>query len=105
MQSTVCSESAARCLSKSYMALPISVFAVEIAGDVLADCRLDRGEAGVVAHAEQMFDLCFGEILVLVPNCLGHVDIFNIGRPAKRLEHGADHVAKALRMAGAHIED
>src|SRR5665647_61156 len=96
MQSTVCPVRSARCLSKSNMALAfahdligkplptvpdhaltISVFAVEIAGD----------------------------ILVLAADRVRHLDIFDIGRPPERLEHGADHVAEAFGFAGADIEN
>src|SRR5262249_14684789 len=87
MQSTVCSDKAARCLSKSYIALPITVVAVEIARDVLVDRRLERHEAGVVTRTLKALDARFGEILVLAADRLGHIDIFNFRRQMKRLEH------------------
>src|SRR5437588_6088833 len=105
MQSTVWSESAARCLSKSYMALPVAVVAVEVAGHVLVHGRLDRHEPGIIARVAQMFDACFSEILILRANCLRHLDIFDIHWPAKRFEHGADHVTEALSLAGANVKD
>src|SRR5665811_1974714 len=105
MQSTVCPVRSARCLSKSNMALAfahdligkplptfpdhaltISVFAVEIAGDILANGRLARGEAGVIAGAAQVLDGALREILVLAADRVRHLDIFDIGRPPERLE-------------------
>ena len=38
--------------------LSVSVRAVEIAGDVVADGGLERGEAGVIAGAAQVLDRC-----------------------------------------------
>src|ERR1700688_3377801 len=105
MQSTVCSASAERCLSKSNMALPIAVGEVEITADVLTDRRLKRREAGIIAGAAQVLDTALGEVLILAADRVRHLDIFDIGRPAERLEHGADHVAKAFGLAGADIKD
>src|ERR1019366_6805335 len=98
MQSTVCPVRSARCLSKSNMALAfahdligkplptfpdhaltISVFAVEIAGDILANGRLARGEAGVIAGAAQVLDGALREILVLAarPSALNMAPIMS----------------------------
>src|SRR5262245_52454522 len=105
MQRTVWLESPARCLSKSYIALPIAVVAAEIAGDVLVHGRLERHEARVIAGPPQALDTRLGEILILSADCFRHVDIFNIHGPTQRLEHGADHITKAFRLAGADVED
>src|SRR6476646_3538173 len=105
MQSTVCSESAARSLSKSYIALPITVVAVEIAGDVLVYGGFERHETGVIARAAQTFDARLGEVLILPADCLRHVDKFDVHRLAKSLEHGANHVAEAFGLTGTDIED
>src|SRR5262245_4213612 len=105
MQSTVWSESSARCLSKSYIALPITVVAAEIAGDVLAHGRLERRETGVIAGSPQAFDARLGIVLILSADGVRHVDIFNIHGPPKHPEHGADHVTETLRLARTDIED
>src|SRR5262245_36868021 len=105
MQRTVCSDNAARCLSKSYIALPITVVAVEIARDVLVDRRFKRHKAGVITRTSQALDARLGEVLILAADRLGHIDIFNICRQMKRLEHCADYVAKAFCLASADVED
>src|SRR5262249_21395551 len=98
-------ESAARCLSKSYIALPITIVAIEIARDVLAYGNFKRRETSVVAHAPQSFDAGFGEVLVLAANGLRHVNIFDIHRPAKRIEHRTDHVAETFSSASSDVEN
>src|SRR4249920_4119451 len=105
MQSTVCSESAARCLSKSYMALAVTVFTVEITGNILIHGSVERQEAGIIARMAQAIDTRLREVLILRADRFGHVNIFDIFRQAQRLEHGVDHVAEAFCFAGTHVED
>src|SRR4029079_8311585 len=105
MQRIVCSESATRCLSKSYIALPVPVVEIEIAGDVSIHGGLEWHEIGVIACATQSFGARFGEVLVLPNDCLRHVNIFDVHRPAKRVEHGANHVAEAFGLAGSDVEN
>src|SRR4029078_1551707 len=92
-----------RCLSKSYMALPVSVVAVEIARDVLADRSFKRREAGIVAGTAQPLDPRLGEVLILSADRRRHIDVFDIRRLTQRLEHGTDHIAETLRLSGADI--
>src|SRR5512143_2633252 len=101
----VCLASAVRCLSKSYIELPVAVFAIEIAGDILPDGSLERCETCIISGAPQPFDARLGEILVLSADRLGHIDILDIRGHAERLEHGADHIAETLCLSGADIED
>src|SRR4249919_1114762 len=105
MQSTVCSDNAARCLSKSYIALSIPVVAVKITGDVPVDGSFERHEAGVVTGPSQALNARLSEILILAADRLGHIDIFNIRRQMKRLEHSADHVSKTFGLARPDIEN
>src|SRR5215467_11620107 len=105
MQRTVCSDSAARCLSKSYIVLPVAVVAIQIARDVLAHGSSKRLESSVVSHASQLFDARFCEVLILAADGLRHVNIFDIHRPAKRVEHRTDHVTETFGPAGPDIEN
>src|SRR5512144_660506 len=105
MQRTVCLASAERCLSKSYMTLPVAVVTVEIAGDVLADGRLERRKTGIISGAAQTLDPRLGEVLILSADRRRHIDVFDIRRLTERLEHGTDHVAETLRLSGADIEN
>src|SRR5262249_36102937 len=105
MPSTVCSDSALRCLSKSYIALPIAVVAIEVAGDVLSHGCSKRHEAGVVARVSQSFHSRFGKILILPADSLRHVHIFDFHGQTKRIEHGSDHVAETFGLASSDIEN
>src|SRR3974390_602848 len=105
MQSTVWSERAARCLSKSYIMLPITVFPVEIATDIPIDGHLQRHKASVIAGLLQSFDSRLGKVLVLPADGFGHLDIVDIGRSTKRFEHRRNHVAETLRFPGPHVEN
>ena len=77
--------------------LVIAVGRVEIAVDVACHRVLERCEAGVIASEAQVFDARLREILILPADRIRHLDIFDIGRAPKCLEHGDDHVAEAFR--------
>src|SRR5215510_10624648 len=89
-----------RCLSS-----PIPVELVQKQRDIAIHPLLEWGETGVVAYPAQLFDLGLGEILILVADRYGHVDISDIGLPAERAEHGGDQITEAARLASPDVED
>src|SRR4029078_3408383 len=89
----------------SYMSQPVSVVAVEIARNVLADRSFKRREAGIISGATQSLDARLGEVLILSADRPRHIDVFDIRRLTQRLEHGTDHIAETLRLSGADVEN
>src|SRR5262245_10791042 len=90
-----------RCLPPSAIAVGL----VEEQRDIAIHPLLERGEAGVVACPAQTFDLGLREILILVADRRGHVDIVDVRLPAERAEHGGGQVTEAARLAGPDVED
>src|SRR5271166_5205003 len=86
------------------VASPIAVGPVEEGIDVAIDRLLERREAGVVACPAQVLDPGLREILVLIAQLRGHVDIFDPRLAAERGKHGGDQIAEAARVSGSHVE-
>src|SRR5262249_9366738 len=84
--------------------LPVPVRPVEKLRHIPPNRGGERGESRIVAGAAQLLDRGLREILVTIADRGWHVDVFDFGGPAQRHEHRLDHLAKALRFAGPHIE-
>src|SRR5215471_6998648 len=83
----------------------VTIRMVEKLRHIAPDRLFKRREGGTVARATQILHLALREVLVLVANRQGHVDIFDVGLAAEGPEHGLDQVAEAARTASADIED
>src|SRR3954451_5610542 len=103
MQRIVCPPMSVSRFSKSNIVallLPIPVGGIEKSGHVASDGIFQWCEAGVVAGTKQIIDLGFGEILILAPDVLRHVDVFDLGLKAKRAKQRRNQIAKAPGLAG-----
>src|SRR6266540_3178389 len=83
----------------------VPVRLIQEQGNIPVHPLLERGEAAVVACPAQIFDLGFGEILILLADRRRHIDVFDLRLSPERAEHGGDQIAKATRPARADIED
>src|SRR5437764_6183350 len=108
-QTMVCSGMSLSASSKLNMELlrlsPIPIGLVQEQGNIAIHPLFERGEAGVVAGPAQVFDLGFREVLVLVADRRGHVDVIDGRLASERPEHCGNQIAEASRLAGADVED
>ena len=76
----------------------------EVGGDIVVDAVLQRRERAVVV-LPQVGQGRLGEILVIAPDAVGHVDIVDRHRLAEAGEDRLGKLPEAARLPGADVED